>query len=302
MQVYVDVAVRALTEDSSLITLNCVQHLDLSSAAEFLNDFSGKSRTADKNALPSWVPNWDTTLSQHILAQPISPHCAHGTTLPMLTIDKSALVLNIRGIKLDIIQTCSKSLSPLGFHLHSPGRSLVFRDLWHTICGKDRFDLEDRYVNGESAFFAYTQTLSIGCVTTSSRESRAYNNIPKSEWYAQGAAYLTKALGESEDIALEIDEIAAGGDHFKWSRAANGASSHRCFALTAKGYFALGPKVLEAGDIICVLFGGKMPFCLRPWGHQYLLVGECYVHGLMNGEAIEMLEHGEVVEEEFAIV
>jgi hypothetical protein len=34
------------------------------------------------------------------------------------------------------------------------------------------------------------------------------------------------------------------------------------------------------------LVGGKMPFCLRPWGDQFLLVGECYVHGLMTGEAI----------------
>ena len=64
----------------------------------------------------------------------------------------------------------------------------------------------------------------------------------------------------------------------------------------------MGPKVLEVGDIVCVLFGGKMPFCLRPWGGHNLLVGECYVHGLMDGKAMEMLKRGEVAEEVFDVI
>jgi len=52
---------------------------------------------------------------------------------------------------------------------------------------------------------------------------------------------------------------------------------------------------------VCVLFGGKTPFCLRPWGHGYLLVGECYVHGLMNGEAMGMLERGDIEAQIFDI-
>jgi hypothetical protein len=60
--------------------------------------------------------------------------------------------------------------------------------------------------------------------------------------------------------------------------------------------------VLEVDNVVCVLFGGKMPFCLRPWGRHYRLVGECYVHGLMGGEAIEMLERREVAEEVFDVI
>jgi hypothetical protein len=59
---------------------------------------------------------------------------------------------------------------------------------------------------------------------------------------------------------------------------------------------------MEVGDVGCVLFGGKMPFCLRPQGHYYLLVGECYVHGLMAGEAIDMLVPGDVSEREFDVI
>jgi hypothetical protein len=79
------------------------------------------------------------------------------------------------------------------------------------------------------------------------------------------------------------------------------ASSHRAFARTAKGYFVLGPKVLEVGDVVCILFGEKMPFCLQPWGHHNLLVGECYAHGLIGEGAMEILERGEVAEEVFDV-
>jgi hypothetical protein len=297
-QVYVDVAVRALTGDSSLITLAAVQHPDLQSKAT--NQESSQIREVDENTLPSWVPNW-RTYESHILSEPISPHCAH-TASPKLKVDMSTLVLSICGMKLDVIEACSGTLARREFHLDSSGRALAIETLWHDICGKGRFNLDEKYINGESAFFAYTQTLSNGCVATSLLESRPYHEVPKSEWLAQGAAYLTKSLGQSDDVSSDLYDVAANGDHLRWSRAANGASSHRAFARTAKGYFVLGPKVLRVGDVVCVLFGGKMPFCLRPQGRHYLLVGECYVHGVMGGEAMEMLERGEVAEEEFHVI
>jgi hypothetical protein len=300
-QVYVDVAVRALTGDLSLITLAAVQHPNLPSGTEAPNEASGQIRAVDKNTLPSWAPNWET-YETHILSEPISPHYAHGMTSPKLTIDRSTLVLSVHGVKLDAIEACSNPLEQREFHLPSSRRALAIETLWRDICGKGHFDLEEKYINGESAFFAYTQTLSNGSVATSSREVRSYHEIPKSEWLAQGAAYLTKALGQSDEVSSGLYKVAVDGDHFKWSRAANGASSHRTFARTVNGYFVLGPKVMKVGDVVCVLFGGKMPFCLRPWGRHYLLVGECYVHGLMDGEAMGMLERKELAEEVFDVI
>lgn len=50
------------------------------------------------------------------------------------------------------------------------------------------------------------------------------------------------------------------------------------------------------GDILCILFGGKMPFVLRPIGSYYQLVGECFSHGLMNGEISNILQNGKAKE------
>lgn len=47
---------------------------------------------------------------------------------------------------------------------------------------------------------------------------------------------------------------------------------------------------LNEGDCITVLTGGRTPFLLRPVGGQYRLVGHCYVHGIMDGEAFPVDE------------
>lgn len=95
-QVYVDVAVRALTGDSSLITLAAVQHPDHPSGTKAPSQASAQTRAIDENTLPSWVPDWET-YETHILSEPTSPHCAHGTTSPKLDIDRSTLVLRLAG-------------------------------------------------------------------------------------------------------------------------------------------------------------------------------------------------------------
>ncbi|KAH8789969.1 hypothetical protein F5882DRAFT_267251, partial [Hyaloscypha sp. PMI_1271] len=75
----------------------------------------------------------------------------------------------------------------------------------------------------------------------------------------------------------------------------------RRFFTTEKGYMGLGPPTLQPGDVICVIFGGITPFALRKQESdfssssqniRYRLVGECYLHGIMHGEAINELEEG----------
>jgi hypothetical protein len=68
----------------------------------------------------------------------------------------------------------------------------------------------------------------------------------------------------------------------------------RRLALTKKHQFTCCvPKEAEAGDFICIVLGCPTPFVLRRvvagggGGEAYYrLVGSCYVHGLMDGEAL----------------
>ena len=47
------------------------------------------------------------------------------------------------------------------------------------------------------------------------------------------------------------------------------------------------------GDVVVVLFGCNFPVILRPFGNFFKYISECYVQGLMHGEAIIALEQDE---------
>jgi hypothetical protein len=56
--------------------------------------------------------------------------------------------------------------------------------------------------------------------------------------------------------------------------------------------FCLGSPDVREGDMVCIIFGCSVPVVLRKvsaggGGSHYEFIGECYVHGMMDGEALE---------------
>ena len=50
---------------------------------------------------------------------------------------------------------------------------------------------------------------------------------------------------------------------------------------------------MKTGDQVCVLLGGATPFIVQPSLDDYKLIGECEVHALMYGEALQGIRTGE---------
>ncbi|KAG4441005.1 hypothetical protein IFR05_003512 [Cadophora sp. M221] len=76
---------------------------------------------------------------------------------------------------------------------------------------------------------------------------------------------------------------------------------NRRLITTSKGYFGLGVNTCMPGDLVCVLYGCSTPVLLRRVEDHCTFLGEAYLHGIMNGEAIESLQRGELGEESFII-
>lgn len=76
----------------------------------------------------------------------------------------------------------------------------------------------------------------------------------------------------------------------------------RRLATTSTGWLALLPEYTQRGDIIAVLFGCSFPVVLRPLdGCNYEYIGEAYVHGIMDGEAIDLLQQRELKEQDIVL-
>ncbi|KAI0601934.1 heterokaryon incompatibility protein-domain-containing protein [Biscogniauxia sp. FL1348] len=75
-------------------------------------------------------------------------------------------------------------------------------------------------------------------------------------------------------------------------------SFERRLCLTKNGYIGLVPPLTQVGDRVCILFGGDAPYLIRPDDGSMLnesaeslscqLVGECYIHGIMDGEMMHL--------------
>ncbi|EHK16029.1 uncharacterized protein TRIVIDRAFT_39727 [Trichoderma virens Gv29-8] len=307
-EVFFDVAVRGLRGADDLVMLAATHH----SRSDGKRRAPGNDQDLD---LPSWVPDW-RDLPMHILGSPAVPHRASKDTKPDLTIDEEARILHARGVRVDVVERHSWTIYGTAFQVRHDDQKQKKKWwrylLWKQICGYQTFTLSRIYPpflkdaatspspspstpttsqdHHKSAFFALIQTLTNAC--TGMDRTRAYSSISPDEWLASGAAYLranSLSVSSHTPISPAIHALSLTGDPFKWSHEATLITRYRRFAVTRNGYFVLGPDALQEGDVVAVLRGGKTPFLLREvtdddGGSGWILVGECYVHGLMNGE------------------
>ncbi|KAH7075909.1 heterokaryon incompatibility protein-domain-containing protein [Paraphoma chrysanthemicola] len=72
-----------------------------------------------------------------------------------------------------------------------------------------------------------------------------------------------------------------------------GMMENQTFFITKTGYIGIGPPQTRSGDKVWIFSGGNVPFVMRSTDEdkegcpQLELVGDAYVHGVMDGEAME---------------
>lgn len=105
----------------------------------------------------------------------------------------------------------------------------------------------------------------------------------------------------TEEVVETLKAHAVGGQYERFLQNIWHGCKRMVFFKTSQGWQGTASAVMEPGDIIVVLFGSRVPFVLRKCGSAYRLVSDCYVQGLMDGEAIDMWNNGELQLEEFEI-
>lgn len=88
---------------------------------------------------------------------------------------------------------------------------------------------------------------------------------------------------DEERVKNELDHGSPG----------SGITPMNTILISHQGYVGIGPEDTRVGDIVYVLFGGSVPFLLReiPEAQErrgsHTFVGHTYLHGIMDGEALD---------------
>jgi hypothetical protein len=231
--------------------------------------------------LPSWVPNWQAFRHRHLLPlyQDGSYHASKGETIEVSFSDDIRSV-TITGVRYDSIETISPSdWDP--FHILNDiskleGAALFVRTKYRiqppeqedaTLENILRALVANRSLAGEvPAPSDFINQLKVSCDR---------GKIPAS-FMPEQTYPIDRFMNYTYSAQTRLRQTM----------------EHRRFFVTKGGYCGIGPEHLEEGDEVCVLFGADMLFALRRFHEHWRFLGECYVHGLMEGEAINSCREG----------
>ena len=234
--------------------------------------------------LPSWVPDFSQPASSAWLSGlDIScgvPFSASGSTTPIVKDLEDPSALSLRGFQFDRINRC---LSLGDKIVTAPGDSIGA--ILMGIIEQYRSDLTFATASEQADIVMYS-TLSVDIGPTCDRllDNAKLLRFPKATNWFKHHSLDDQMDGEAGiEPAHHIQSMLVGRDVF----------------LTERGYLVLGPRGATVNDVVCILYGAVVPFILRRQGQGCELVGECYVHGIMDGEA--MLKFRDYAEEDFVL-
>ena len=243
---YQEVVLRYLTREG---TLNILAH------CEWHGDIVSK---------PSWVPDWSKPQ--------VSRRITHGRTCFG---SRAKAKIAGKGVLIVTALYCAE-ICDIGRIIFA-GEAVVntnYPDLIRVIRRlAQNFNFSTPYVDGSSVTEAFCRTL---CVNDfSDGFLPAASAFP--DFYLS-LAYLQNILRE---LSSEIEPYGPFLNLVRYYL--NG----RHLFTTKEGYIGLAPQAVETGDRVCAILGCQLPMLLRSEGDErYVVIGDCYIHGLMNGEAL----------------
>jgi len=272
--------------------------------------------------LPSWVPHWDIVYRATLAPWDDDDRFAAAKGFPLsLNSPAGADNLVVEGIQIGVVGRCGRYMwhqadisfletEVLGGFFASDGG---LRLLAHTLtAGRNAHgSLVDSGGGDNSLADLAAYILDCDRNDRDARRRKESRSTRRStSWVPIRARSCQTAFQRHPDLEERLERLAVDGDASRFYSSVIPLCERRRLFITLNGYIGLGSDSVREGDVVCVLSGADLPFVLRrirvdnagadesihlasdqisPADH-YVLVGECYMEGLMNGEAVAAVE------------
>lgn len=257
--------------------------------------------------LPSWAPNWSES---RIVVESLGwindadgerIFRATGFTKCRTKISSDGRLLNIRGICIDSIEAMTEPgiEDADGLTLRRAEYLWTFERASRALVG--RYEKFLRYTPAQALNNVLWRTLI--CDMAKDASGNLTRPAPSSlaECY-HVYLQLQRFHYDAELRKTALDKYEATQKMIREAQPFSGAFEHvargRRFCVTRNGYVGLVPTCAMKGDEICVFLGSAVPFVVsKDENGSACLVGESYIHGLMDGEALDMVLDVDSLEE-----
>lgn len=264
------------------VYIKCAKHwLTIRSDLRVLSTVEPRHSASTTLKLPSWVPDWSQpnhhsgVMQRYFRFLPEYMFRAAGHTAASVTFDHHSDMVSIKGNSFDTIE-----------QVVSVKSSLRITDSEPTLLTPTRFkgfveELSSKIIynhTGESFTNAVLRTVTADRTGLSSRVADNYRNKYLTSYSSWRLRHDSSIFELPDDAWKELSSSTAQ------------ILDDKDMLVTEKGYIGIARSGFRSGDLVCVFLGGEVPFIVRQLDHDsshFRFMGECYVHGIMDGEAMQ---------------
>ncbi|KAL2061465.1 hypothetical protein VTL71DRAFT_6842 [Oculimacula yallundae] len=294
------------------------------------------SRRPKRAGLPSWIVDWaalwtcgdGNTWSSRLLRYLSAPsrtiYKACGGSHASVQISSNELVLTCRGYTFDVVSGLSQFQgrfhsgggweAPVERHRNAPTSEHEL-SIFHNVYGSEPELSEAIWL---SAVHHPSELDACGNATPFARNlQRLFSADARKPWWVpESWMEVIKDSGEFELYGRKLKDWSTVSLKYPntiqtvhvhnlqttdqtendfWNAIEIGRFGRRMME-TSKGYIGTAHSQSQVGDSIVLLQGASVPIILRPYEGAYKVIGEAYVHGIMEGEFWEAQDKAKMQE------
>lgn len=239
--------------------------------------------------LPSWVPDWTTPFPNTVFGSVTTAGyqaCGNSPNFQRIIYNRDNHTITLSGYIIDNINQLAQSFPrPIWRPDQISQQQQSTSELAWIQHIRDLYP-ENSYPSSTDPLFPYVLSRVLVANMVSPGVRAPVHYVDYFTEYIKHKERIKKSTADEWNCA----EISAESTQAvsQWSTAMSVVQSRKLFQ-TKRLYLGLAFPRLNVGDQICIFRGFMTPFIIRRRkDSMYDLVGECYIHGLMDGEGLTM--------------